>query len=121
MTVVTRTEPRAAAAARLAGPVGGVAREADLAGADLVVNATSVGMGGDGRLPFAVELVQPGPVVADLVYEPLVTPLLAAAADRGATVVGGVGMLVHQAAVASESWTGIAPPVAVMRAAALAV
>jgi len=120
VTVVNRTGSRAADAARLAGPVGRVGAEADVAAADLVVNATSVGMGDDGRLPLDIDLLRPDAVVADLVYQPLVTPLLAAAAERGATVVDGLGMLVHQAAVASESWTGVAPPIGVMRAAALA-
>jgi shikimate dehydrogenase len=120
VAVLNRTDARAVEAARLAEGVGRVGTEADLAAADLVVNATSVGMGGDERLPLDIELVRPGTVVADLVYEPLTTPLLAAAAVRGATVVDGLGMLVHQAAVASESWTGVAPPVDVMRAAALA-
>ena len=119
MTVVNRTESRAADAARLAGPVGRVGAESDVATADLVVNATSVGMG-DGRLPLDIDLLRADAVVADLVYQPLVTPLLAAAAERGATVVDGLGMLVHQAAVVSESWTGVAPPIGVMRAAALA-
>jgi shikimate dehydrogenase len=58
------------------------------------------------------------PVVVDLVYDPLVTPLLAAAEAAGAVTVDGLGMLVHQAAVAFTSWTGVAPPIEAMRAAA---
>jgi shikimate dehydrogenase len=120
VTVLNRTPARAAEAAALAGRRGRVGEPADLAGADLVVNATSVGMGGDGALAFDVDLLRPdpAPVVADLVYQPLVTPLLAAAAARGAVTVDGLGMLVHQAAIASRSWTGIEPPVDVMRHAA---
>jgi shikimate dehydrogenase len=57
-------------------------------------------------------------VVVDLVYQPLHTPLLTAAAERGARPVDGLGMLVHQAAISLERWTGHAPDVAVMAAAA---
>jgi shikimate dehydrogenase len=56
--------------------------------------------------------------VADLVYHPLETPLLRAAAGRGAATVGGLGMLVHQAALAFERWTGLPAPLDAMRAAA---
>ena len=118
ITVVNRTERRAQEAAALAGAAGRVGHEAAVAGADLVVNATSIGMG-DGMLPLDPELLREGVVVADLVYQPLTTPLLAAAGDRGATTIDGLGMLVHQAAIASESWTGVAPPIELMRAAAL--
>jgi len=120
VTVVNRTAGRAEQAAALAGPVGRVGSLGDLAHADLVVNATSVGMAGSPATPFDVGLlrVDDPPVVADLVYEPLVTPLLAAAGEVGAVTVDGLGMLVHQAAVAFESWTGLAPPIAAMRAAA---
>ncbi len=53
----------------------------------------------------------PGQVAADLVYHPAVTPWLAAARANGATVVGGLGMLVHQAAAQLAAWTGTEPPV----------
>jgi shikimate dehydrogenase len=49
---------------------------------------------------------------------PVETPFLRAAAARGATAIDGVGMLVHQAAIAFELWTGVAPPVPHMLAAA---
>ena len=88
----------------------------------LVVNATSVGMGAgpddDGPRPADPRHLGPGQVVVDAVYQPVLTPLLRAAADRGATAVDGVGMLVHQAARAFTTWTGEAAPVATMRQAA---
>lgn len=120
VTVVNRTAARAEQAAALAGRVGRVGTADEVAGADLVVNATSVGMGGSTDTPFDVALLRTDPpaVVADLVYVPLETPLLAAASAAGAVTVDGLGMLVHQAAVAFESWTGVAAPVDVMRAAA---
>jgi len=55
--------------------------------------------------------------VADLVYRPDETPLLTAAKRQGATVVPGLGMLLHQGALAFEIWTRQPAPVAVMRAA----
>lgn len=120
VTVVNRTPERAGEAAALAGDRGRVGSVHDVTGADIVVNATSVGMGEDRDVPFPVELLRahPVPVVADLVYQPLRTPLLEAAARSGATTIDGLGMLVHQAAIAFERWTGVAPPIEVMRAAA---
>ena len=127
VVVVNRTAERAAAAAALAGPAGRVGTPADVATADLVVNATSIGMGAapatadaPGPLPPGGEAVHEGQVVVDIVYLPVRTPLLARAAAVGATPVDGVGMLVHQAAVAFERWTATTAPVAVMAAAARA-
>jgi shikimate dehydrogenase len=59
-----------------------------------------------------------GQVLVDLVYQPATTALMEAAQRRGATAVNGVGMLVHQAALAFELWTGEDAPLEVMRAAA---
>ena len=65
-----------------------------------------------------LEALHAGQVLADLVYHPLETALLRGARDRGAVVVDGLGMLVHQAALQIERWTGRAAPIAAMRAAA---
>ena len=113
VVVVNRSAEHARTAAALAGPCGSVGTTDDIAGAELVVQATPVGMAGAGAagLAFDPGLVHGGQVVADLVYHPLVTPLLAAAGERGATTVGGLGMLVHQAALAIERWTGCEAPV----------
>ncbi|MBI2709954.1 MAG: shikimate dehydrogenase [Actinobacteria bacterium] len=120
VTVVNRTQARAEAAAALAGERGRAGRVEDVASADLVVNATPVGMSGDARLPLDAELLGPGQLVVDIVYEPALTPLLAAARDRGAVAVNGLGMLIHQAAHAFRRWTGEDPPVEVMSAVAVA-
>ncbi|HYL50844.1 MAG TPA: shikimate dehydrogenase, partial [Acidimicrobiia bacterium] len=97
-------------------------RAAAAAAATVVVNATPVGMGDGSRdAPLPVEALHQGQVVADLVYHPLETALLAGARERGADVVDGLGMLVHQAALQVERWTGEVAPVAVMRAAAIGV
>lgn len=88
--------------------------------ADVLVNSTPIGMLGDTELPCSPDALRSDAVVADLVYQPLQTPLLVRAAEIGARAVDGFGMLVHQAAIAFEHWTGQAPPVEVMRAAGLA-
>ncbi len=119
IVVVNRSADRAAEAASLAGVVGRVGTPADVHDADLVVNATSIGMG-SGELPLDPGLLRPGQVVADLVYHPLDTALLQAANAAGATPIDGLGMLVHQAARQIRIWTGLDAPVDVMRAAALA-
>lgn len=118
--VVNRTPARAEAVAALAGAGGRVGAAADVAGADLVVNATPLGMAGTsaGDLPFDAGMLREGQLVVDLVPNPAVTPLMRAARDRGARVAGGLGMLVHQGALAFEQWTGQPAPVGVMRAAA---
>jgi shikimate dehydrogenase len=87
------------------------------AAADIVVNATSVGMGGDPELPIPAATIRKEQVVADLVYEPRETPLIAAARGAGAHAVGGIGMLVHQAALQIEIWSGQPAPVEAMHAA----
>jgi shikimate dehydrogenase len=84
-------------------PFGPEARAA-VEAADVVVNATPLGMDPDDELPVPQEWLQPGQIVADMVYRPAVTPLMAAAAARGARAVGGLGMLVAQGAIAIEIW-----------------
>jgi shikimate dehydrogenase len=121
VVVVNRTPARAEATAALAGATGRVGVPADVTGADLVVNATPLGLAGAGSdaLPVDPELLRQGQLVVDLIPNPAVTPLMAAAQARGAAVAGGVGMLVHQGALAFELWTGRPAPLDVMRAAAV--
>ena len=124
VVVVNRTEGRAIAAAELAGAVGRAGTEVDLGAAELVINATSVAMGvpagSTGPVPFDPARLGAGQTVVDLVYLPLETPLLAAAAVRGARPIDGLGMLVHQAAIAVQLWTGTPADVAAMQIAARA-
>jgi shikimate dehydrogenase len=132
VVVVNRSPERAERAAALAGPAGRVGAASEAGAMDLVVQATPVGMAGVGArwtgtsaaaaedrgdLPFDEALLRPGQVVADLVYHPSPTPLVAAARRRGARGVNGLGMLVHQAALAVERWTGCQVPVEAMWAA----
>ena len=123
--VVNRTPERAIGAADLAGPAGepvpsgGSELDAALRAADLVVNATPLGMAGTttrGREEWLVrpEILRGGQVAADLVYAPRPTPWLVAARAAGATTLDGLGMLVHQAAAQLLLWTGREPPVEAM-------
>jgi shikimate dehydrogenase len=119
VAVVNRTAERGEIAAALAGPISRPATADAIDQADLVVNATSVGMG-DGQTPFDPGRLSPGQVVADIVYHPSPTPLVAAARARGIVAIDGLGMLVHQAGHAFRLWTGLEPPIGPMTGAARA-
>jgi len=118
IAVVNRTAARAEEAAALAAAAH-VGTSDDVTSADVVVNATAVGMGTD-ELPLDVAVLRSGQVVADVVYHPLDTALLRAATLAGCRTVDGLGMLVHQAVLQQVLWTGIRPDPAVLRAAAVA-
>jgi shikimate dehydrogenase len=121
--VVNRTPAAAERAVALAGPVGSLGRPEDAAAADLVVNATPVGMADTGAgtadaMPIEGRHLRAGQVVAELVYHPARTRLMDAADAAGARTANGVSMLVGQAAVAFSTWTGATAPVEEMAAAA---
>ena len=121
---VTVAARRLDAAETVAGLAAG-ADAATLAACDpgayaLVVNATPLGMQGEAPAIDPARL-NPGQFVVDTVYHPMETPLLAAARARGISCTNGLGMLVHQAALAFELWTGLDAPLDVMRAAAIEV
>lgn len=119
--VVNRSDGRAAAALALAGVVG-VRRTADaVSDAQIIINATPLGMGSSStELLFDPSRLGSGQIVNDLVYHPLETPLLLAARAAGAVAVGGLGMLLHQGARQFHLWTGERAPIDVMRAAIVA-
>lgn len=79
--------------------------------ADFIVNTTSLGMKGDGAVDLDMTVVPDGAVVSDIVYVPLVTPFLNAAAARGLRTVDGLGMLLHQAVPGFARWFGRRPVV----------
>jgi len=84
--------------------------------ADLIVNATSVGLDRTFKaIPLPVDMVKDSHVVMDVVYSDSMTPLLEAAHGRGATVIEGTEMLVQQACLAYELWTGRIAPVHLFR------
>jgi shikimate dehydrogenase len=80
-----------------------------------VVNATPVGMIGIPGNPIPMDRIGPHHWVADVIYTPLETELIRAAREKGARVLGGAGMCVHQAAEAFRLFTRLAPDVARMR------
>ncbi len=88
--------------------------------ADILVNATSVGMNPDtAETPVASDLLKPGLIVFDVVYNPIKTRLLIEAEQAGAKTIGGLDMLVWQGALAFEQWTGLKAPVEVMKKASI--
>ncbi len=115
IAVFNRTQARAEALAQhfggstVAMPWGDLATE--LSGADLLVNASSLGMVGQPPLIVDVSALPGRAVVADAVYVPLRTPLIEAAGARGLRVAEGLGMLLHQAAPAFARWFGASPVV----------
>jgi shikimate dehydrogenase len=124
VVVVNRTEANATVAASLAGAAGRAVAPSDTSSindavptADLVVNATPLGMVGQGGPDSWLvdpSLLRSGQLAADLIYVPRATPWLTAAASAGVRTVGGLGMLVHQAAVQIALWTGQSAPVEAM-------
>jgi shikimate dehydrogenase len=115
LRLVNRTLSRAEA---LAGHIGGPIkiyswkeREKALDGALLLVNATSLGLGGGTALEINLTRLPRQAVVNDIVYTPLETPLLRAAAKRGNPVVDGLGMLLYQAQPGFAAWFGVEPEV----------
>ena len=119
VTVAARRPDAARSAASLA-PGGAAVALDELAVEhfDVVVNATPIGMDREPP-PFDTALLHDGQFVFDTVY-PVETPLLREARARGVRAAGGLGMLVHQGALSFSLWTGVEPPLDVMRAAASA-
>lgn len=126
LTILNRTSRRASALARRLGrgfrgsriSWGGLTRESVLqafAEADLLVNATAVGMGGTAHRGLPLKELPGAAIVSDIVYMPMRTPLLVAASRIGLRTQGGLGMLLHQGAKAFELWTGEQAPIDVMR------
>ena len=119
ITIANRTVERAVALAEEMGQKTGVSmRGLGLTDAQLpiavresllLINTATVSMDTTHPLLISADWLQPGTIVYDIVYTPPVTPLMRAAAARGCKTLGGIGMLVHQGAIAFEKWTGIAP------------
>lgn len=123
--LLNRTRARAQALADEFGPVIEVfdwaPRAEALDGAALLVQTTNQGMVGEPALDLPLDALPRHALVADIVYTPLQTPLLAQAQARGHACVNGLGMLLHQARPAFASWFGVEPQVTpALRAAVLA-
>ena len=114
VAVANRSRARAdalAAALPGLGVVDWAEREAALAGCALLVNASSAGMPGQAALALDLSAAADAMVVAEIVYVPRRTALLAAAEARGLRCVGGLGMLLHQAVPGFAAWFGVTPVV----------
>lgn len=113
--LANRTPGRAEALAKAFGPAVTVVdwreRARALSGCGLLVNATSLGMTGKEPLDLDLASLPQDVVVADLVYSPLQTGLLAGARARGNRTVDGLGMLLHQAVPGFARWFGVRPDV----------
>lgn len=114
VTLANRTRERAEALARAVPGLRVIdwdARSDALADHALLVNTTSLGMAGQGGLNIDLTRAPDAMTVADLVYVPLRTALLEAAAARGLRAVDGLGMLLHQARGGFHAWFGVDPVV----------
>jgi len=114
VVICNRSPERAATLAGQLPPAGTLPweqRSAALADFSLLVNTTSLGMAGHEPLGIAFRFSQPSLVVADIVYAPLETQLLAEAKNFGLRTVGGLGMLLHQAVPGFAAWFGVTPVV----------
>jgi shikimate dehydrogenase len=115
VAIVNRTRARAVALAERFGPAARAATWDELpqllAKAGLLANATILGMAGQPPLDVALAPLKAEAVVADVVYVPLTTPLVEAAWRRGCVAVGGLGMLLRQAAPSFARWFGKTPEV----------
>jgi len=113
--LANRTQKRAEELAHVFGPrvevIGWEKRDEALATCGLLVNTTSLGMTGQAPLDIDLAALPQDAAVADIVYNPLLTPLLVAAAKRGNATVDGLGMLLHQAVPGFERWFGVRPEV----------
>lgn len=113
--LANRTQARAQALADAFGPkiriVPWKAAGETMRGAATIVNTTSLGMAGQAPLDLGFDAADPDALVTDIVYQPLVTPFLARAAEAGLATVDGLGMLLHQAVPGFEAWFGRRPEV----------
>jgi shikimate dehydrogenase len=115
--VINRSRDRADRAAALAGDAGCVVEPAGAGMADIIVNATPVGMAASPGMPLDPALLSSTQTAIDLIYHPLETPWLHACARRGLNTENGLMMLLHQAAIQFTLWTGTDAPIDAMSAA----
>jgi shikimate dehydrogenase len=124
ITIVNRSDERGKELAKLLNervkiPAKFALWEGDYAveeGTDIVINATSIGLGNaDARVPLDYDSLQPAMVVADVIFNPPETVFLTEASNRGCTTLDGLGMLVNQGVIGFKIWTGVDPDASVMR------
>jgi shikimate dehydrogenase len=115
LRLANRTRQRAQNIAELYGAkvvvVDWIAISQAASGARTIVNTTSLGMTGQPPLNLSLQHAPSDALVTDIVYQPLVTPLLEQARARGLRTVDGLGMLLHQAVPGFQQWFGVRPEV----------
>ena len=117
IVVVNRSSVSAEKAAALAS-IAEVGAPQDIQEAELIINATSVGMAGgpaEAEIPLNEDLLKPDQSVIDIVYNPIDTALLEAARAKGCAALDGRAMLLHQAALSIEAWTKNVAPLDVLQ------
>jgi 3-dehydroquinate dehydratase/shikimate dehydrogenase len=120
VTILARDGRRSAEAAAAVGAASGTLPDAGHIAWDVLINATPLGSAAFlHQTPLPAERHRPRTVVLDMVYDPLETRFMQDAAAAGCTTIGGLEMLLAQAAVQFETWTGLEAPVEVMKSAAL--
>lgn len=107
--IFNRTASSAEEVVEIVGAASSVVQEEAIREADVIVNATPLGMSND-SLPFDPTLLSKGQSLIDLIYEPEKTALLVEAESLGVKTLNGVGMLLHQAGAQFQLWTGCEPP-----------
>ena len=107
--IFNRTATSAEEVVEIVGAASSVVQEEAIRDADVIVNATPLGMSND-SLPFDPSLLSKGQSLIDLIYEPEKTALLVEAESLGVKTLNGVGMLLHQAGAQFQLWTGCEPP-----------
>ena len=107
--IFNRTASSAEEVVEIVGAASSVVQEEAIREADVIVNATPLGMSND-SLPFDPSLLSKGQSLIDLIYEPEKTALLVEAESLGVKTLNGVGMLLHQAGAQFQLWTGCEPP-----------
>ncbi len=114
--IFNRSLAKAADLAAELGFVHGSLASVETLDADILINATSVGMApNDGESPLPKKILKPGMTVMDIVYSPLRTKLLQDGEEKGCRTIDGLEMLAHQGAFQEEIWLGRKPDVAAIR------
>ncbi len=122
VTVTSRNVSKSERVAALAGHVGRVGSITESDRADVIINATPIGMqgtGNEGNTPLPIDSIHRGQTIVDLIYHPLETELLKNASSIGARTINGIGMLVHQAALQYTLWTQKDAPLEIMQSAVI--
>lgn len=112
--IYNRTHSSAEQVVAIVGGGSSVVQQNAIKDAELIINATPLGMAANDPMPFDVDLLRDGQSVVDLIYEPPKTTLLKEAEARGLQTLNGLGMLLHQAGEQFRLWTGQQPPIKAM-------